>query len=75
VSPTEEDACRALAAEIQESRPGWLVLWGCFSHRYVAFPLLPVRRRVILIAYYPDALISRMDETERIWQIHPEPEE
>jgi hypothetical protein len=75
VSPAKDDASRAQAEEIQRQRPGWLVLWGCYSRRYVAFPLFPVRRRVIVVAYYPDALVARMDEAERALRIQPEAEE
>jgi hypothetical protein len=69
--PVEDDACRAVADEIEEHHPGWLVLWGCFSQRYVAFPLFSVRRRVIVTAYYPRALVARMDEVERVLRVRP----
>jgi hypothetical protein len=69
--PAEGDACRAIADEIEMHHPGRLVLWGCFSQRYVAFPLFSVRRRVIVTAYYPRALVARMDEVERVLRIRP----
>jgi hypothetical protein len=65
VAPDDEEECRAIAMEIQRERPGWLVLFGCYSRHFVAFPLFAVRRRVIVIAHYPDALVARMDEAER----------
>jgi hypothetical protein len=68
----EEDECREIAEDIQRLRPGWLVLWGCFSKRFVAFPLFPVRERVIVVAYYPRALVTRMDEAERALRIRGE---
>jgi hypothetical protein len=61
----DEREYRALADEIQRQRPGWLVMWGAYSRRYTAYPLFPVRRRVIIIASYPQALIERMNEAER----------
>ena len=67
--PAEEDACRAVAEDIQRLRPGWLVLFGCFSRQYVAFPVFPVRQRVTVTAYYPPALVERMDEAERLFRI------
>jgi hypothetical protein len=68
----DDDACRAIAGRIQRQHPDWLVLWGCFSKRYVAFPLFPVRRRAIVTAYYSRALISRMSEVEHVLGIRSE---
>ena len=67
--PEEDDAGRAIAEEIQRQRPGWLVIWGVYTRRYTAYPLFPVRRRVIVIAYYPQALIERMDKAERLLRV------
>jgi hypothetical protein len=69
VSPQEDDACRAIAEEIQQARPGWMVIWGVFSRRYTAYPLFPVRCRAIVVAYYPAALLERMDSAERLLRI------
>jgi hypothetical protein len=69
VCPEEDEACRATADEIQGQRPGWLVIWGVFSRRYTAYPLFPIRRRVIVVAYYPQALLERMDSAERLLRI------
>lgn len=68
----EDEACRAIAEEIQRQRPGWLVIWGVFSRRYTAYPLFPVSRRVIVVAYYPKALVERMDSAERLLRIRPD---
>jgi hypothetical protein len=70
----DDDACRAVAEDIQRQRPEWLVLWGVYSKRFVAFPLFAVRQRVIVIAHYPDALLARLDEVERRLRIQPEQE-
>jgi hypothetical protein len=75
VFPYDEQACRALAEDIELSRPGWMVVWGVFSHRFTAYPLFPVRRRVVVTGYYPAALLERMDRAERLLRIRPEPGE
>jgi hypothetical protein len=72
VHRADDDAGWAMAEEIQRQRPGWLVLWGCYSKHYVAFPLFSVRRRAILAAFYPDALLARMEEAERVLRIEPD---
>jgi hypothetical protein len=68
--PNERE-CRAVANEIQRKRPGWLVIWGVYTRCFMAYPLFPVRERVIIIANYPQALIQRMDEAERSLRIAP----
>ena len=73
--PEEDERCRAIAEEIQQQRPGWLIIWGVYSRRFTAYPLFPVRRRVIVIAYYQDALLERMNSVERLLRIRPESEE
>jgi hypothetical protein len=73
VRPLDDDECRTVAEDIERQRPGWMVLWGTYSKRFVAFPLFPVQRRTILVASYPDALLARMEETERAAQPKPEP--
>jgi hypothetical protein len=75
VRPADDNACQAIAEEIQRQRPEWLVIWGCYSRRYWAYPLFPVCRRAIINASYPDALIPRLDEAERALRISPEEEE
>jgi hypothetical protein len=75
VSREDEDACRAIAEEIDRDRPGWLVLWGCYSRQFVAFPLFRMRRRLIVYAGFPDALVARMDEVERRFGAGRETEE
>lgn len=72
--PLDDDACRVVAEDIQRQRPDWLVLWGTYSKRFVAFPLFAVRERAIVIAHYPDALLPRLDEVERHLRIRPEQE-
>jgi hypothetical protein len=64
--PTEyETDPRQVAAELNRRRPNWLVLWGEYTHQFVAFPLFQVPRQTILIAHYPDALVAWMEEIEK----------
>jgi hypothetical protein len=72
VHRADDDAGWAMAEEIQRQRPDSLVLWGCYSKHYVAFPLFPVRRRAVLAAFYPDALVARMEEAERVLRVEPD---
>jgi hypothetical protein len=64
VRPPDDEECRTVAEDIERQRPGWMVLWGTYSKRFVAFPLFPIQRRTILVASYPDALLARMEEVE-----------
>lgn len=70
----DDNACRATAERINRSRSQWLVLWGCYSRLYWAYPLFGTRRRILLHAAYPDALVARMDEAERRFRVWPEQE-
>ncbi len=53
------------AREIEQQQPDWMVLYGTYSHEYVAFPLFPAPPGTILTAAYPPALIARMQYTEQ----------
>jgi hypothetical protein len=61
----DDNACRAAAERINQARPQWLVLWGSYSRAYWAFPLFEMRRRMLVHAANPDALVASMDEAER----------
>jgi hypothetical protein len=65
----QEEESRAVATQIQRQRPGWMIVYGCYSRRFVAFPLFAMRRRMIVVAAYPDALVARLDDTERRWRL------
>jgi hypothetical protein len=71
VPPDDDHACQAAADDINQQRPDWLVLWGSYSKRFVAFALFAMSQRRIVTAHYPDALLHRMDEVERRWRIRP----
>lgn len=70
----DDNACRATAERINQSRPQWLVVYGSYSGLYWAYPLFEMRRRMIVHAAYPDALVARMDEVEKTFRIWPEQE-
>jgi hypothetical protein len=72
VPHNDDDACRATAEQIHHDRPQWLVLWGCYSRRFWAFPLFEMRPRMLVHASYPAALIDRMDDAEHRFRIWPE---
>jgi hypothetical protein len=69
MAPGDDDACRAIAEEINQSHPQWLVTWGCYSRLLWAFPLFEMRCRMLVHASYPDALVARMNETELRFRI------
>jgi hypothetical protein len=73
--PNDDDACRATAERINRSRPQWLVMWGCYSRLYWAYPLFEMRSRILVRAAYPDALVAHMDEVERRFRVWPERKE
>jgi hypothetical protein len=68
----DDDVCRAIAEQIQQARPQWLVLWGSWSRRFWAFPLFEMRPRMLVHASSPDALVDRLDEAERRFRIWAE---
>jgi hypothetical protein len=68
----DDDACRATAERINRSRPQWVVVWGCYSHLYWAYPLFEMHPSMLVYAAYPNALVSRMDEAERRFRVWPE---
>jgi hypothetical protein len=68
----DDNAWRAIAERINEIRPQWVVVWGCYSRRFWAYPLFEMRPRMLVWAGYPDALVARMDEAERRFRVWPE---
>jgi hypothetical protein len=71
VEPADDNACRAIAEKINQIRPQWLVIWGCYSRLFWAYPLFDMDRRMLVHASYPDALIPRMDEAEHRFRARP----
>jgi hypothetical protein len=68
----QEDEYFTVAAAIMRDRPQWLVLYGVYSREYWAYALFNMTRRMVIHARYPDALVARMDATERRYRIWPE---
>jgi hypothetical protein len=68
----QEDDPFEIAAAIMRDRPQWLVIYGVYSREYWAYALFRMRRRMIVHARYPDALIPRMDAAERKYRIWPQ---
>jgi hypothetical protein len=52
------------ASEIEQSRPSWLVMWGCYSRLFWAFPRFRVPKGTIVSASNPDKLLADMDSVQ-----------
>jgi hypothetical protein len=59
-----DDQERQVASEIEQSRPSWLVMWGCYSRLFWGFPRFSVPRGTIVSASKPDRLLADMDSVE-----------
>jgi len=64
VSSDPDAEQRATASMIEREHPGWMVIFGRYSHRYWAYPLFPVPPGTIVGAASPGDLVSRMREVE-----------
>jgi hypothetical protein len=53
------------AAQLQRDHKHWLVIWGCYTRSYVAFPLFNTPRGTVLTASAPGELTTKMRRTER----------
>jgi hypothetical protein len=45
----DDNACRAIAEEIQQQRPGWLIIWGIYTRRYTACRPAPQNCRALMV--------------------------
>jgi hypothetical protein len=63
---------RDIAIVIMRDRPQWLIVYGVYSREYWAYALFSMTRRIVVHAAYPDALIDRIDRTERNYRIWPD---
>jgi hypothetical protein len=59
-----DDQQRRTAEEIEQSHPNWLVIWGCYSHLFWAFPLFHAPSGTILSAASGQRLVAAMREVE-----------
>jgi hypothetical protein len=64
-NPRNEDACRMAAARLQHEYRNWMIMWGCYTRTYVAFPLFPAPRGTILTATVPDEMTAKIRRHER----------
>jgi hypothetical protein len=55
------------AAKLDRDNPRWLVIWGTFSHEYVAFPIFRVPAGTVLHSVSAPELVRRMRQTEQIY--------
>lgn len=62
---SNEDACRMAAARLQHDHRHWMIMWGCYTRMYVAFPLFPAPRGTILTASTPEEMAAKMRRQER----------
>ncbi len=60
----DETRRRDLAAELERDHPRWLVLYGIYSHQFVAFPRFTAPPGTVLSAVQPGELVRRMEKTE-----------
>jgi hypothetical protein len=59
-----DDEERYVAREIELSHPDWMVLWGCYSRLFWAFPRFQVPRGTIVSAPIRDWLVADMRSVE-----------
>jgi hypothetical protein len=53
------------AAQLQHDHRNWLVMWGCYTRAYIAFPLFPGPRGTVLTAAAPADMAAKMRRAER----------
>lgn len=59
-----DDQERRAADEIGRSYPNWVVLWGCYTRLFWAFPHFPVPKGTIVSAPGLDGLLADMHSVE-----------
>ena len=64
-NPMNEDACRMAAVRLQHEYRHWMIMWGCYTRTYVAFPLFHAPRGTILTATVPDEMADKIRRHER----------
>jgi hypothetical protein len=66
-----DDQQRRDAAEIERSRPGWMVMWGCYSRLFWAFPRFHAPPGTIISAPDQARLLADLDDAESQARSHP----
>ncbi len=61
------------AAVLQRANPGWIILFGSYSKKYIAFPLFTVQPGNYVIAPDSQALGQRMRHVEATLAPAPRP--
>ena len=62
------------AAQLQRDHKHWLVMWGCYTRTYIAFPLFAAPRGTILTAAAPAEMVAKMRRQERTADVRvPQP--
>lgn len=59
-----DDQQRQIASEIEQNRPAWLVMWGCYTRLFWAYPKFMVPSGTIVSAFSPYQLLAGMDSVE-----------
>jgi hypothetical protein len=65
--PQFGEECAEQAARLDRENPQWIVVWGIFSHQFVAFPLFSVPPGTVLCNHGEPELVRRMRQTETIY--------
>ena len=55
------------AARLGQDNPRWLIVWGAFSHEFVAFPRFRVPAGTVLHSSSVPELVRRMRQAEQIY--------
>jgi hypothetical protein len=63
--PGEDHAGQA--ARLDHENPQWIVIWGIFSHQFVAFPLFRVPPGTVHCYRSESELLRQMRQTENIY--------
>ena len=59
-----DDQERQVAAEIEQSHPQWVVLWGYHSRSFWAFPCFQAPQGTIVSSHDRETLLASMNEIE-----------
>jgi hypothetical protein len=63
----DEEDHREQAARLERDNPRWMVVWGTFSHEFVAFPLFHVPPGTVLCSQRGPEMEHRMRQAEQIY--------
>jgi hypothetical protein len=59
----------AMARDMENANPLWIVVFGVYSRQFVAFPRFAVPKGTIISARYPAAIRERMRQIEHAARI------